>query len=37
MSGTAFSAPDVHYDRDGKTASLSGLSGSASLHGKRLY
>jgi len=36
MSGTAFSAPDVHYDRDGKTASLSGLSGSASLHGKEV-
>lgn len=33
---TAFSAPDVHYDRDGKTASLSGLSGSASLHGKEV-
>lgn len=33
---TAFSAPDVHYDRDGKMASLSGLSGSASLHGKEV-
>jgi alpha-L-arabinofuranosidase len=33
---TVFSAPRVHYDRDGQTASLAGLSGSASLHGKEL-
>jgi alpha-N-arabinofuranosidase len=33
---TVFSAPNVHYDRDGKQASLAGLTGSASLHGKEL-
>jgi alpha-L-arabinofuranosidase len=33
---TVFSAPSVHYDRDGQTAMLPGLSGSASLHGKEL-
>jgi alpha-L-arabinofuranosidase len=31
-----FSAPDVQYDRDGKTAAFFGLNGSASLHGKEL-
>jgi alpha-L-arabinofuranosidase len=31
-----FSAPSVHYDRDGKPASFWGLRGSASLHDKRL-
>jgi alpha-L-arabinofuranosidase len=30
------SAPNVHYMRDGKPASFSGLTGSASLHGKGL-
>jgi alpha-L-arabinofuranosidase len=30
------SAPNVHYARDGKPASISGLAGSASLHGKDL-
>jgi alpha-N-arabinofuranosidase len=30
---TAFSAPDVHYDRDGKSASFWGLNGSASRKG----
>jgi alpha-N-arabinofuranosidase len=33
---TEFSAPAIHYDRDGKTASFWGLRGSASLHGKEL-
>ena len=33
---TVFSAPNVHYDRDGQPASLAGLTGSASLHGKEL-
>ncbi len=28
---TAFSAPDIHYDRDGKPASFWGLKGSASI------
>ncbi len=31
-----FSAPAIHYDRDGKPASFWGLRGSASLHGKEL-
>jgi alpha-N-arabinofuranosidase len=31
-----FSAPSVHYDRDGKPATFWGLHGSASLHGKDL-
>jgi len=31
-----FSAPSVHYDRDGQDASFWGLRGSASLHGKEL-
>jgi len=33
---TIFSAPGVHYERDGKPASLAGLRGSASLHDKVL-
>jgi alpha-N-arabinofuranosidase len=33
---TTFSAPAVHYDRDGKPAAFWGLQGSASLHGKEL-
>jgi alpha-N-arabinofuranosidase len=33
---TIFSAPSVHYDRDGKPASFWGLKGSASLHEKDL-
>jgi alpha-N-arabinofuranosidase len=33
---TEFSAPAVHYDRDGKPASFWGLKGSASLKGKTL-
>jgi alpha-N-arabinofuranosidase len=33
---TIISAPNVHYARDGKPASFSGLAGSASLHGKNL-
>jgi alpha-L-arabinofuranosidase len=33
---TEFSAPNVHYDRDGKPASFPGLKGSASLHDKLL-
>ena len=33
---TIISAPNVHYARDGKPASFSGLAGSASLHGKDL-
>lgn len=31
-----FSAPSIHYDRDGKPASFWGLQGSASLHRKQL-
>lgn len=31
-----FSAPSVHYDRDGKQASFWGLRGSSSLHDKEL-
>lgn len=31
---TIFSAPTVHYDRDGKPASFWGLKGSASIHDK---
>src|SRR5882757_3609793 len=33
---TIFSAPSVHYDRDGKPATFWGLKGSASLHEKDL-
>jgi alpha-N-arabinofuranosidase len=33
---TMFSSPQVHYERDGKPATLPGLSGSASLHEKEL-
>jgi alpha-L-arabinofuranosidase len=33
---TEFSAPSVHYDRDGQPANLWGLHGSASLHDKEL-
>jgi alpha-N-arabinofuranosidase len=33
---TEFSAPAIHYDRDGKQASFWGLQGAASLHGKEL-
>jgi alpha-N-arabinofuranosidase len=33
---TAFSAPAIYYDRDGKRASFWGLRGSASLQGKQL-
>ena len=33
---TEFSAPSVHYDRDGQPASFWGLHGSASLHNKEL-
>jgi alpha-N-arabinofuranosidase len=33
---TEFSAPAIHYDRDGKAASFWGLRGSASVHGKQL-
>ncbi len=33
---TEFSAPSIHYDRDGQSASFWGLRGSASLHGKEL-
>jgi alpha-N-arabinofuranosidase len=33
---TEFSAPSVHYDRDGKPASFWALRGSASLHDKQL-
>jgi len=33
---TMFSAPSVHYDRDGKAASFWGLKGSASVHDKDL-
>jgi alpha-L-arabinofuranosidase len=33
---TEFSAPSIHYDRDGQPASFWGLHGSASLHEKEL-
>jgi alpha-N-arabinofuranosidase len=33
---SVFNAPDIHYDRDGKTASFWALNGSASLHDKTL-
>jgi len=33
---TIFSAPNVHYDRDGKPASFWGLNGSASLRDKEM-
>jgi alpha-N-arabinofuranosidase len=33
---TIFSAPNVHYDRDGQTASFWGLHGSASVRDKQL-
>lgn len=33
---SVFSVPSVHYQRDGKPASLFGLMGSSSLHGKFL-
>ena len=33
---SVFSAPDVRYDRDGKSAAFWGLQGSASLHDKQL-
>jgi alpha-N-arabinofuranosidase len=33
---TDFSAPSIHYDRDGNPASFWGLRGSASLHGKKV-
>jgi alpha-L-arabinofuranosidase len=33
---SVFSAPQIHYDRDGQTASHWGLQGSASLHDKDL-
>ena len=33
---TVLTGPSVHYDRDGQPATLDGLSGSASLHGKEL-
>jgi alpha-N-arabinofuranosidase len=33
---TEFSAPSIHYDRDGEPASFWGLRGSASLHDKQL-
>jgi alpha-L-arabinofuranosidase len=33
---TVFSSPSVRYDRDGQAATLAGLTGSASLHGKEL-
>ena len=33
---TIFSSPEIHYDRDGKPATFSGLSGSASLNNKDL-
>ena len=40
QGGTAlraeFSSPEVHYDRDGKPASVPGLKGSASLTGKTM-
>ena len=33
---TEFSAPSIHYDRDGQQANFWGLHGSASLHDKQL-
>jgi alpha-N-arabinofuranosidase len=33
---SVFTAPDLHYDRDGKAASFWALNGSASLHAKDL-
>jgi alpha-N-arabinofuranosidase len=33
---TEFSAPSIHYDRDGKQAKFWGLNGSASLHGREV-
>jgi alpha-N-arabinofuranosidase len=33
---TVFSAPTLHYDRDGKTSSYWGLNGSASIRGKEM-
>ncbi|MGH9742719.1 MAG: alpha-N-arabinofuranosidase [Candidatus Acidiferrum sp.] len=33
---SVFSAPDIHYDRDGQSASFWGLAGSASLRDKNL-
>jgi len=33
---TIFSTPDIHYDRDGKSATFWGLKGSASLRDKDL-
>jgi alpha-N-arabinofuranosidase len=33
---SVFSAPEIHYDRDGKAASFWGMKGSASLRAKRL-
>jgi alpha-L-arabinofuranosidase len=33
---TVFSAPTLHYDRDGKTSSYWGLNGSASIRGQEL-
>jgi len=33
---TIFTAPQIHYDRDGKPATFWGLKGSASLHAKEL-
>ena len=33
---TEFTAPEIQYDRDGKSTSFWGLKGSASLHGKEL-
>jgi alpha-L-arabinofuranosidase len=33
---TEFSAPTIHYDRDGKQARFWGLNGSASLHNRQV-
>lgn len=33
----AFSAPEIHYERDGKAASFWGMKGSASLRDKKLF
>ena len=33
---TEFTAPEIQYDRDGKSTSFWGLKGSASVHGKEL-
>jgi len=33
---TVFSAPNLHYDRDGKSTLYWGMKGSASVHGKEL-